>query len=287
MLTALNVPNTASYQTWVTVSAAVSLAAGNQTLRIISTAAPIWNINWIEFDSGAIAPKPIPGKIEAEAYDTMQGIQMEKTADTSGDLDVGWIDNGDWLNYTVNALYAGTYTVSLRVASPNAGGKFEIRNAGGTVLSAVPVPKTGGYQTWSTVTTSITIPAGTQTLRIISTTSSGWNLNWINFTQPSFLMAEGQHDNLSATVKEDEVSLRVTPNPVSSSFVLQVNNKNTGMLRAQIINMQGAVVKEFKLDKNVAGIQAFQLPANDLGNGTYVIRVQLGNWSASMVMLKL
>lgn len=287
VITTLTVPNTSNYQTWVTISAAISLSAGNQTLRIISTASPVWNINWIEFDSGAIVPKPVPGKIEAEAYDAMQGIQMEPTADAGGGLDVGWIDNGDWLNYTVNAAYAGTYTVSLRVATPNTGGKFEIRNSGGTVLSAVSVPKTGGYQTWSTVITSITVPAGPQTLRIISTTSSGWNLNWISFTQPSFLQAEGQLNNLSATGKAGETSIQVNPNPVSSNFILQVNTKNTGMLIARIVNMQGVPIKEFKLDKNVAGMQDFQLPANDLSNGKYILQVQLGSWSASTVILKL
>lgn len=286
VLTTLNIPNTNSYQNWVTLSAEIPLTAGDQVLRVISVAAPVWNLNWIQLDSGSIAAKPIPAKIEAETYDAMQGIQMEKTADTDGGLDVGWIDNGDWLDYTVNAAYSGVYTVSLRIATPNIGAKLEIRNSAGTVLSAVTVPITGGYQTWSSLSTSVSLPAGKQTLRIISTTPAIWNLNWINFLS-SVLTTKGLTTNLQVTDKADEVFFQVNPNPVGSSFVLQVSDKITGMLKARIINMQGTIIKEFQLNKSIAGMQAFQMPANDLASGKYILEIQLGNRNASKFILKL
>jgi endoglucanase len=69
----------------------------------------------------------------------------------------------------VNAALAGVYTVNFRVATPNTGAKLQIRKSDGTVLATVNIPRTGGYQTWGIVSTTISIPAGQQTLRIIST----------------------------------------------------------------------------------------------------------------------
>ena len=52
VLTTVTVPNTGSFQTWQTVSAQVTLPAGQQTLRIYtSNANGGWNINWWEINS--------------------------------------------------------------------------------------------------------------------------------------------------------------------------------------------------------------------------------------------
>ncbi|MDB5052145.1 MAG: carbohydrate-binding protein, partial [Bacilli bacterium] len=89
----------------------------------------------------------IPGKIEAESYSAMSGIQTETTTDTGGGLNVGYIDTGDWMDYSVNVQSAGTYTVGFRVASINSTGQLQLKNGAGTVLTTVNVPNTGGWQT--------------------------------------------------------------------------------------------------------------------------------------------
>ncbi|EFM12238.1 Glucan endo-1,3-beta-D-glucosidase [Paenibacillus curdlanolyticus YK9] len=119
-----------------------------------------------------------PGKIEAESYSAMSGIQTE--ASTEGGLNVSYIDAGDWMDYAVNVQSAGTYNVDFRVASPYAATQLQLRS-GSTTLATVTVPNTGGYQTWQTVTASVTLPAGAQTLRVYAVTN-GWNLNWLSLT---------------------------------------------------------------------------------------------------------
>ena len=149
-------------------------------------------------------PAPIPGTVQAENYDTggqgvaynvnsingtdngyrSDGVDLEVCSDTGGGVDVGWENPGQWFNYTVNAAVAGTYTVSFRVAAPNAvTDAFHLSNAPGTNLSGnVNVPATGGYQTWVTVTASVTLPAGQQVLTLNQDTGGGvWNLNYMGF----------------------------------------------------------------------------------------------------------
>ena len=85
--------------------------------------------------------------------------------------------------FTVNVATAGTYTVSFRVAG-GAGAvtdAFHLSNSSGTNLSGnVNVPNTGGWQTWTTVTASVTLPAGQQILTL-NQDNGGWNINYASF----------------------------------------------------------------------------------------------------------
>jgi beta-glucosidase-like glycosyl hydrolase len=133
------------------------------------------------FQSINAAPtnQPIPGQIEAESYTAMSGIQTETCSE--GGQDVGWTDAGDWMDYSVNVSTTGTYSVDFRVASPYNNTQLQLKK-GSTVLATVTVPNTGGFQTWATVTAaSVSLTAGSQTLRIYSVTN-GWNFNWFKFT---------------------------------------------------------------------------------------------------------
>uniref|UniRef100_A0A4Y8PSU6 beta-glucosidase n=2 Tax=Paenibacillus athensensis TaxID=1967502 RepID=A0A4Y8PSU6_9BACL len=119
-----------------------------------------------------------PGKIEAENYTAMSGVQAE--ACSEGGQDVGYIEAGDWMDYTVNVQTAGTYTVDFRVSSPYSGTQLQLQKSG-TALATVTLPNTGGWQTWQTVSASVNLAAGSQTLRVYAV-SNGWNFNWMNFT---------------------------------------------------------------------------------------------------------
>jgi endoglucanase len=122
--------------------------------------------------------------VEAESYTQMSGIQTE--ACTEGTKDIGWIDNGDWALYSVNFPQAGSYKVEMRVASPNNTGVIRIeQNAGSTLLGSISVPSTGGYQNWTTVSTTITVgKAGVQDIGL-GFRNSGFNINWIKFSASS------------------------------------------------------------------------------------------------------
>jgi hypothetical protein len=123
--------------------------------------------------------------IQAEAFCTQSGTQTETTTDTGGGQNIGYIDAGDWLSYRVNVPVAGTYTVQYRVASQSGGGgiRFE-RSGGGSVFGTIAVPGTGGWQSWSTIQHTVTLPAGQQELAIVAT-AGGFNLNWFRINPVS------------------------------------------------------------------------------------------------------
>jgi Carbohydrate binding module (family 6)/Beta-1,3-glucanase len=203
----VTVPATGGYQNWTTVTASVTLTAGVQTLTVHQDN-PGWNLNYLTFGSSNAAyggtPAAVPGTVQAENYDTggqgtaysvtavngsgnsyrSDGVDLEATTDSGGGYDLGWTGAGQWFKYTVNVATAGSYTVGLRLAAPGAvTDALHIANAAGTSLSGnVNAPATGGYQTWTTVNTTVTLPAGQQTLTV-DQDSAGWNINYLTFAQ--------------------------------------------------------------------------------------------------------
>lgn len=123
---------------------------------------------------------PLPGRIEAEDYDAMSGVQREVCGDDGGGFNIGWLDAGDWLDYKVSVPTDGQYMVRLRVAKAAGGlaGQAQVR-AGNVTLASFDIAETGGWQSWRTIETAVTLSAGEQTLRLYVVRGQ-WNVNWID-----------------------------------------------------------------------------------------------------------
>jgi beta-galactosidase len=153
----------------------VKLAAGRNTIEAVGTKN---GAQYTDSCTWTYIPKVVPGKIEAENYDAMSGVQTQKCSEET--LNVGWIDSDDWMDYKVKVNTTATYTVQYRVASPNNTGEIQLR-VDSKILAVTAIPNTGGWQNWDTVTADIQLEAGLQTLRIYAT-GDGFNLNWIEFS---------------------------------------------------------------------------------------------------------
>ena len=121
-------------------------------------------------------------------YRTAEKVGIEATADTGGGYDVGWTTAGQWLDYTINATYGGTYSISFRISdAQTTGGQFHVNIDGQNVTGTITAPATGGWQNWQTITVNnVNIAAGTHVLRIAMDTngSSGAiaDFNWFQVT---------------------------------------------------------------------------------------------------------
>jgi endoglucanase len=140
--------------------------------------------NWPS-PSGPVDPIPscttaaIGDAIQAEAWCQMSGVKTETTSDAGGGQNVGYIDSGDWMTYSVNVPSAGTYKVSYRVAAQAGGGQIQLEKAGGSpVYSNINVPSTSGWQSWQTISHNVVLPAGEQ-LIALSAITGGFNVNWL------------------------------------------------------------------------------------------------------------
>jgi hypothetical protein len=153
----------------------------------------------------------MPGKVEAENFDNggegvayhdsdttnsggayrSTGVDLESTTDSGGGYNVGWTKPGEWLGYTVNVPSAGTYTLQARVASSGSGGTFHVEFGGSNKTGTMTVPNTGGWQSWTTLSSSVSLSAGTQIMKIVEDTGGSGNgggignFNWVQLTSSS------------------------------------------------------------------------------------------------------
>ncbi|MFD0616136.1 discoidin domain-containing protein [Paenibacillus sp. GCM10027629] len=120
------------------------------------------------------------GKVEAENYAAMSGIQTENSSE--GTKNVGWTDAGDWMDYVINVPSTGTYKVNYRVSvGSNNPGKIEFL-VDGVSNKITSLPPTGGWQNWKTVSDEVSLSAGKHTIRLRVETG-GWNLNWFELVK--------------------------------------------------------------------------------------------------------
>jgi hypothetical protein len=210
--------------------------------------AAVSNNSWQSGGSGPYGgtPAAVPGLVQAENYDTggqglaynvnsvngtangyrAEGVDLETTSDTGGGYNVGWTSTGQWFHYTVDVAAAGTYTVGLRVAAPGAvTGALHLANASGVNLSgAVNVPATGAWQTWTTVTMQVTLPAGQQVLTVYQD-NGGWNVNSLQFSSST----------ATATLTATPTSLTFANQGLNTTSAAQtVTIGNTGSATASI-----------------------------------------------------
>ena len=126
----------------------------------------------------------VPGTIEAELYAAMSGIQTEASTDsgggTGGGRNIGYVDTGDWLQYNIDVQTPGSYLIEYRVASELGSSGFATL-VDGIELDRQSVPNTGGWQNWVTLSATIDLQAGEQTLRI-NAVGPSWNMNWVRFS---------------------------------------------------------------------------------------------------------
>jgi Carbohydrate binding module (family 6) len=115
------------------------------------------------------------------------GVDIETTTDAGGGFDVGHVQVGEWMKYTINVTAQGTYVIQQRVASLT-GGTFHFEVDGTTVGGEMTLPNTGGWQNFMTVSSSsFSLTAGQHVVRLVmdSAVNAGQdigNFNWFKFT---------------------------------------------------------------------------------------------------------
>ncbi len=106
-------------------------------------------------------------------------VDLQPTSDAGGGHNLGWVQDGEWLDYDLNVAEAGSYTITLRIASLRGGAGVRLLVDGVDVSGQLAIPATGGWQVWTEVTTgAIALPAGAQTLTLVSAMAAdktSWN----------------------------------------------------------------------------------------------------------------
>jgi len=162
----------------------------------------------LPFKGEAIA---IPGKVEAEDFDipgkgknedgTSNQSYYDADAENHGNSDyrkdtgvdlydkatgvvVGYNNEGDWLEYTVDVKEAGDYTLFAAVASANATSGFTM-SMDGKEIASFSVPKNDGeenYDDYNKVKANVSLTAGKHILRM-DVTGAWFDVDYFTFVK--------------------------------------------------------------------------------------------------------
>jgi endoglucanase len=116
--------------------------------------------------------------LEAENYTSMSGVELEDCS--LGGQNVGYIESGDWMSYSISVPQAMKYELTLDVASETGGGQIAF-SCGGNTLGTLDISATGGWQNWQQFKVTLELPAGESDLKL-NAQQGGFNIDKITFT---------------------------------------------------------------------------------------------------------
>ena len=206
----------------------------------------------------------IPGKIEAEAFSVNQGLKLETCTDIGGGQDVGFTSAGDYLDYMIKVVKTATYKLEVRIACMSTAGIIQVQqlnDIGGVVNYVnVNIPVTGGWQTWSTVNSEISLTEGISTLRV-KIVKPEFNMNWYRFSEKGQGVSEtGRHD------------IKIFPNPATDEINIEIAGSAGHQKTLVIRSLNGVGMMERELSVSTESQKIF---IGDLPKGFYILELEM------------
>ena len=253
------------------------------------------------------SPIAIPGKVEVEDFDKPgQGKNEDGSSNASynddgenhGDSDyrkdtgadlykkasgvvLGYNQEGDWYEWTVDVKKAGDYTVFASVATENSTSSFSLSVDGKVAVEKVALSGTN-FDDFSNVKANISLPAGKHVLRM-DVTGSWFDIDYFNFVEgkdakdPAEGGSEGGKEGGNGGEGGDKpgeaihTSLHMET-PVRSSYdVFDVNGVRLGRMSAYSMSEAVEILKSTS-DIKVQGIYLLRSVKNGAVKSVRVAR---------------
>ncbi|MHB8338048.1 MAG: RICIN domain-containing protein [Ignavibacteriaceae bacterium] len=148
----------------------------------------IQSVNFDYGGEGVAYHDDSPSNLGGKYRNIINAVDIQ--ACSEGGYNVGWIDTGEWIKYTVNVATTGSYTINSRVASPNTGAEFHLEIDGINVTGTLTVPNTGNYETWATISNTVNLTAGQHIVRFYAD-NGGFNIEYWDFALNSLTVPDG------------------------------------------------------------------------------------------------
>ncbi|MEO0896986.1 MAG: carbohydrate-binding protein [Bacteroidota bacterium] len=179
------------------------------------------------------------------------GVDIEKSQNqvNSNGYNVGWVKDGEWMQYDVNITQDGLYTLESRLATQETNGRFHLELDGADITRTIYVPSTGGWQSWQTNTlTNIALTSGKAKLRFY-TDGGEYNLSSFTFTRTGDM--DAIDTEFLAGYTEDATTIQVHLNKPLTYFVptgsldllLFVNSTSVPIASVEIDSLNTRIVK--------------------------------------------
>jgi len=228
----------------------------------------------------------IPGIIEAVHYDTGgegiayhdadnenqgPGSRQDEGVDTEpndGSENIGWIQPGEWVEYSINVQETGIYNIELRVSSLNGGGQMDILMNSDSRTGKISIPRTGSWKSFTSIFVNDVYLYETDTLMRLQFDIGEFNISRLIFSSNSV--------DIPSNLQWHQ-DLTVFPNPAHNS--IRILNQNLSF-SYEIINILGGTQKTGMLYPKAS------IDLSDLEAGIYFIKLNNHNKSFTLKFIK-
>ncbi|MBU2446260.1 MAG: cellulase family glycosylhydrolase [Bacteroidetes bacterium] len=213
------------------------------------------------------------------------GVDIEKCSDgISNGYNVGWIESGEWLNYTVTVNHSGTYDIVLRAAANQSGGKVLFRLNSINITPVIDIPSTGGWQNWHDIfIENVYLPQGEHKLQLVFF-FGGFNINYFEFVTKT-VGVSGEEDTFFPNKLYQNY-----PNPFNPTTVISWQLPIQSHVTLKVYDILGREVTTLVDEVKEAGIHnsAFRIPNSELASGVYFYELKAGSFRdmRKMIVLK-
>ncbi|PKP53113.1 MAG: hypothetical protein CVT92_05955 [Bacteroidetes bacterium HGW-Bacteroidetes-1] len=219
-------------------------------------------------------PHAVPGKVEAEDFFEMSGIGTENCTDIGGGLNVGWIEEGDYMKYFIKVNTSVNYKLVSRIAGFNSGTLFFLFND--SIHANIPFTSTNGWQTWRDFSTNLYLEEGNYVMKVFAYTD-GFNINYFDFIQLT-----GVNENQSVIS-----DISISPNPAKEQFRLSFSSMKYQNVKVGLFEMNGKPIQSLFAGNVNSGLNEFYFTLDAaLPEGLYFIEIKDENQRYFMKILK-
>jgi len=201
------------------------------------------------------------------------GVDLEQIDDQPGEFNIGWIEDQEWINYSVIIQRGGLYRITLESSAPHGNGLVSFKIDDTPLLSGINIPNTDGYFDWVDFTAGdVSLPEGTHQLRLVFN-RGGFNLKSMGFK----LITDSSFVRLS----EDIFLGETYPNPFNSATTLPIMLNRSQKVKVEIFNLQGNEITTLfdgLLPNGLSSLYWYGHNNNGqlASSGTYFYRIQIG-----------
>jgi len=208
------------------------------------------------------------------------GVDIEPCNDfSSNGFNIGWIETGEWLKYTINVTQSGLYDINLNIAAPNAGGKILLSLDGQTISNILDVPATGGWQNWQYLTVpDIYLPFGVHNLQT-RFFFGGYNFSYMDFILTAVNVDDGENKPLSYSLQQNY------PNPFNPLTIINYSILQDGNVELIVYDLLGRELIKLVDEYKSAGDHQVNFNAANLSSGLYYYTLKSGSFKSTKKMI--
>lgn len=250
-------------------------------------------------------PISIPGKVEAEnfdnggegvAYHYPSGISTEKEYRPNEGINIGtpgaglyhlgYIENEEWTEYTLNVMHPGKYSLIASVAGGGgSGGKF---NLSFRKISAVnkylttetfTVPGTSSWNTYTSISTTAVLDSGIQIMRMSVLSATAFNLDYIILPALTSINQNNHQAPLKLQLFDNY------PNPFNPSTIISFNLPSVSFVSLKIYDVVGREISTLVSNKLIKGNYSYTWNAEGLSSGIYYYQIKTDNFTETKKMI--